>query len=87
MRRHNSKLALSQYERRHRYLQEEKSETETETGTRAPIINYNDKIVVHGKPKDYGTAYENNYEGGFYYGDIETSDGSLPNCFPEDIEC
>ena len=36
---------------------------------------------------DYGFAYSQTYKGGFYYGDLRTSEGSLPQCFPEDIEC
>ena len=35
----------------------------------------------------YGIAYRNEYEGGFYYGDMQNADGGLPTCFEEDIEC
>ena len=37
---------------------------------------------------EYGIAYQNSYSGGFYYGDlINSNDGYLPKCFPEDEEC
>ena len=41
----------------------------------------------HFEDQDYGFAYSQSYEGGFYYGDLRTSEGSLPQCFPEDFEC
>ena len=36
---------------------------------------------------DYGLAYKDSYEGGFYYGDLKDENSELPNCFEEDIEC
>ena len=79
-------MALSQSNRRRRYLQEENSETDT--GIVAPIINYNYKIEAQDNAKNYGLAYQNSYEDGLiYYGDMKDGNGPLPSCFPEDYEC
>ena len=36
----------------------------------------------------YGTAYQESYKDGFYYGDLVVNgDGTLPGCFADDSEC
>ena len=35
----------------------------------------------------YGIAYKLSYEEEFYYGDIRGENGSLPNCFVDDVKC
>ena len=70
---------------RARRLQTRDSKTEVA----GRVSNHTKSISSNTKDSDtyYGTAYQDYYEGGFYYGDLQIDDDALPACYPEDKEC
>ena len=71
-----------------RRLQESEGRSnEYTTSNRGSSSAANTEESTYLADNDYGFAYSTQYEGGFYYGDQSTSEGALPQCFPEDYEC